>query len=253
VRAVIGAMIAGTQFSGTEEDVEYCIDQGLIKKTPTGIIISNKIYKEVIPRVLTSLPQLDTQLQQISPPFYVDKSGKLDMEKLLASWKAFYLQNIRIWDPPTPEPKPKLKSTQKPTPKPEPKSEFFREAAVHLLLFAFLQRVINGGGTLDREYAINRDECDIVLKKPYNNGTFATGPIQEEAIELKVWRKSNKTILDTFVKKGIDQLVNKYCKPLQITCGYLLVVDQHTDAPLASRMREETVEKDGCTVYIYYL
>jgi hypothetical protein len=185
----------------------------------------------VIPRVLTNIPKLDIHLLKFSPPFYLDADGKLNMSKLMTSWKEFYLKNIEFW-----------------TNRGE-----FEEAGVHLLLFAFLQRVVNGGGIIDREYALGKKECDIHLRKPYKNGTFASGPIQNEAIELKVYRKSNKSALNTFVTKATEQLVNNYCKRPQITHGYLLVVDQHSDAPLASRMREETVEKDGCTVYIYYL
>ncbi|BAZ12423.1 hypothetical protein NIES4071_42540 [Calothrix sp. NIES-4071] len=43
---------------------------------------------------------------------------------------------------------------------------------------AFLHRVVNGGGTLEREYAIGSDRMDLCLK--YGNITLG--------IELKVWR-----------------------------------------------------------------
>jgi hypothetical protein len=47
----------------------------------------------------------------------------------------------------------------------------YPEIAPHLVLMAFLHRVINGstssptgGGTLEREYAIGRDQMDLCLR-----------------------------------------------------------------------------------------
>jgi len=113
--------------------------------------------------------------------------------------------------------------------------------------------VVNGGGLIEREYALGKKECDILLRKPYGKGTFATRPVQKEAIETKVHRVSDSSALGTFITKAADQLVNNYCKRLQINQGYLLVVDQHKEGPLAGRMSEETRVVDGCTVYIYYM
>ena len=39
----------------------------------------------------------------------------------------------------------------------------YTEAFPHLLLMAFLQRVINGGGTIDREYAAGRGRTDLTV------------------------------------------------------------------------------------------
>ncbi len=44
---------------------------------------------------------------------------------------------------------------------------------------AFLHRVVNGGGTLEREYAIGSDRMDLCLRY----GSITLG------IELKVWRE----------------------------------------------------------------
>lgn len=229
VRAVIEPMIAGMESKASPKDLEYCEDLGLIKKTKTGYTIANQIYREVIPRVLTNYPELNIRLLAIDPPFYLDKRGRLDMEKLLKRWKEFYSENIEFWTNIT----------------------LYKEDAYHLLLFAFLQRVINGGGMIDREYALGKKECDILLRKPYDGGTFATGPVQREAIETKVHRESDSSNIDTFIAKGVEQLVHNYCKRLQIGVGYLLVVDQHRKDPLAARMSEDIKVVDGCTVHVY--
>ena len=54
----------------------------------------------------------------------------------------------------------------------------YHEIAPHLVLMAFLHRVVNGGGTLEREYAIGSGRMDLCLRY----GVVTLG------IELKVWR-----------------------------------------------------------------
>ncbi|MBA4450342.1 ATP-binding protein, partial [Cylindrospermopsis raciborskii CS-506_D] len=44
------------------------------------------------------------------------------------------------------------------------KSAPYHEIAPHLVLMAFLHRVVNGGGTLEREYAIGSGRMDICLR-----------------------------------------------------------------------------------------
>ena len=71
----------------------------------------------------------------------------------------------------------------------------YHEIAPHLVLMAFLHRVVNGGGTLEREYAI---------------GTRADGPVPALrratavtlGIELKVWREGE----DDPLEEGLAQL-----------------------------------------------
>ncbi len=57
---------------------------------------------------------------------------------------------------------------------------------------AFLHRVVNGGGTLEREYALKSDRMDLCLR--YKNVTLG--------IELKVWREKTKDP----EAKGLEQL-----------------------------------------------
>jgi hypothetical protein len=57
---------------------------------------------------------------------------------------------------------------------------------------AFLHRVINGGGTLEREYAIGSDRMDLCLR--YKDVMLG--------IELKVWREQKRDPQT----EGIEQL-----------------------------------------------
>ena len=67
------------------------------------------------------------------------------------------------------------------------RQEGYHEAACQIILMAFLHRLVNGGGQLDREYAAGTKRLDVLVRWPY------TGPegerlMQREAMELKVWR-----------------------------------------------------------------
>ena len=66
---------------------------------------------------------------------------------------------------------------------------------------AFLHRVVNGGGTLEREYAIGSGKMDICLR--YGELTLA--------MELKVWRDGRPDPL----KEGLPQL-DKYLSGLSL-------------------------------------
>ena len=43
-------------------------------------------------------------------------------------------------------------------------SAAYHEIAPHIVLMAFLHRVVNGGGMLEREYAIGSDRMDLCLR-----------------------------------------------------------------------------------------
>ncbi len=57
VRNIILPMISGRELKPDKDDKQYCIDLGLIKNTNRGLVISNKIYQEIIPRELTKSRQ----------------------------------------------------------------------------------------------------------------------------------------------------------------------------------------------------
>jgi hypothetical protein len=139
-------MIAGTELNASAADMNYCCDIGLVKKDPAGnYVISNLLYQEVIPRELLNIPKLNTALSQLHPLAFLDNDGKIRMDFLMEKWIQFYLENIESWT----------------------EIQDYKEAGVHLLLFAFLQRIVNGGGRLHREYALGKKECDIIIEKPY--------------------------------------------------------------------------------------
>jgi AAA-like domain len=159
------------------DDIQYVIDLGLIAKNEAkNLDISNEIYKEVIPRELTWSTQSTMAQPQI---WYLRPDGSLDLEKLLTAFQ-----------------------------------EFFREHS-QLLLQAFLQRIVNGGGTIDREYGLGRRRTDLYLEFKYPEG------LQKFVLELKVLRKT----LEQTLAEGLQQTAD-YMDKCGAAEGHLILFDR---------------------------
>jgi type II secretory pathway predicted ATPase ExeA len=202
VKAIIQPILAGQSMGETSnDDRQYLIDLGLLKRDPAGgMTIANSIYREVLPRVLAQGPQ--DSLPHIIPT-WLNPDSSLNTQALLEAFLSFWRQHGE----------PLLNSAS------------YHEIAPHLVLMAFLHRVINGGGTLEREYAIGRDRMDLCLRY----GTTTLG------IELKVWRdqKSDPKIA------GLEQL-DSYLARLGLDGGWLVIFDRRTNAaPIEERLITE--------------
>jgi hypothetical protein len=161
---------------------------GLIKLEDRVLKPANPIYAEVIIRTLTYNSQV-----HIQPEYeykWVTPDKKINMSGLLKDFQAFWRENSDIWQ-----------------------SKYqYKEAAPHLILQAFLQRVINGGGEILREYAYGRKRMDLCLK--FNN--------QKYPIELKL-NYGAKTRTD-----GLQQL-SEYMDGLNEKEGWLVIFDKAPD------------------------
>jgi type II secretory pathway predicted ATPase ExeA len=214
VKDIIEPMLAGLALGDTpSDDRQYLIDLGLLRRDPAGgLTIANPIYREVIPRVLTQGTQ--DSLPHISPTWLTGE-GELNTDALLQAFLAFWLQHGE----------PLLGSAA------------YHEIAPHLVLMAFLHRVVNGGGSLEREYAIGRDRMDLCLKY----GLVTLG------IELKVWRDKRGDPLSD----GLEQL-DSYLARIGVDSGWLLVFDRRKNAsPIEERLStqiEITENKRSITV-----
>jgi hypothetical protein len=168
VRRVIGPILAGSQEAVKilSDDVDYAVDLGLVKKD-REIRIANRIYQEVIPRELTYSTQL-TINQEAS--WYMNEDGSLEMGKLLTAFQDFFRNHFESWVD----------------------GFDYNEAGPQLLLQAFLQRIVNHGGRVEREYGLGRQRTDLLAIWPYKKG------IQKAVIELKLQYGS----LETTIEKG---------------------------------------------------
>ncbi|MBK1646152.1 hypothetical protein CKO25_16165 [Thiocapsa imhoffii] len=193
VRRVIEPMLAGTALGEvTEDDRQYLVDLGLLRRdVEGGLVIANPIYREVLPRALASGPQ--DSLPRIAPT-WLNSDGSLNTDRLLDAFLAFWRQHGE----------PLLRSAP------------YHEIAPHLVLMAFLHRVINGGGTLEREYAIGMGRMDLCLRY----GMVTLG------MELKVWREGAPDPLG----EGLEQL-DAYLAGLGLETGWLVIFDRRAAQP----------------------
>ena len=206
VRQIIEPMLAGQSLGDvSSDDRRFVIDLGLVRRDPErGLVIANPIYQEIIPRVLAggaadSLPFLR--------PTWLTAGGKLDPTRLLEAFLAFWRQHGQ----------PLLRSAP------------YHEVAPHLVMMAFLHRVANAGGTLEREYAIGSGRMDLLLR--YKEVRLA--------IELKTWRPGEQDPL----AQGLAQL-DGYLAGLGLETGWLVIFDQHPGLPPIS---ERTSAAEGVT------
>jgi hypothetical protein len=106
----------------------------------------------------------------------------------------------------------------------------YREAAPQLIIMAFLHRIINGGGYIDREYGVGRGRVDLLVRQPYT-GPDGARAWQREALELKVWREHQPDPLE----QGLAQL-DGYLDRLELDTGVLVIFDTRPDTvPITDR------------------
>jgi hypothetical protein len=210
VRRVIQPLLSGEMGPVDEvfnDDVSYVVDLGLVKSKP--LRVANPIYMEVIARVLS-----DPAQESIThdPRTFVRADGRFDMSALLQEFSEFWIENgshmahgVR-----------------------------YHESAAQLILMAFLQRVVNGGGIVTREYGIGRRRIDLLVNWPWVDAQ-GKKQLQREAIELKVWRDGRKDPLS----EGLKQ-IDAYLTCLGLEEGVLVLFDQRKEAaPVEDRTREE--------------
>jgi hypothetical protein len=204
IQAIIEPMLAGLELGNIpNDDIQFVIDLGLCKMHPYGgLTIANPIYREVLPRVLTVTPM--ASLPMIAPT-WLTPEGELNLAALLTAFIKFWRQQVE----------PLLGSTG------------YHEIAPHIVLMAFLHRVVNGGGVLEREYAIGSDRMDLCLS--YKDVILG--------IELKVWRDKKRDPQ----ADGIEQL-ESYLGRLGLDFGWLFIFDRRKNAlPMEERLSTEVV------------
>jgi hypothetical protein len=197
-------MLAGLSLDNVpQDDIRFVQDLGLCGMDSAGrLVIANPIYREVIPRVLAYTPQ--ATLPHIAPS-WLTPEGTMDVDKLLEAFLAFWRQHGETLLTSAP----------------------YHEIAPHLVLMAFLHRVVNAGGTIEREYAIGKRSMDICMR--YGEITLA--------IEVKTWRERDKKADP--VPEGLKQL-DAYLSGLGLETGWLVIFDQRSGLPdIAERTTTE--------------
>ena len=214
VARVIEAILVGEDESSkpdiVKDDKQYLIDLGLIREGTYGLEIANPIYREVIPRELTDYRQ--GMLGQ-NPAWYIKKDGKLDIKKVIDAYIEFYKEHSELVT----------------------KRKTYTEAAHHLLFMAWLQRIVNSGGTISREYAAGLGRLDLCID--FSGERFA--------FELRL--SSAKAL-----ERGRRQLAD-YLGRLSLKGGWLIIFSRGEVKDWDGVGRRESISEGGKKIEVIYL
>ena len=214
VRSVIEPLLSGADRPNfAPDDYDYVRDLGLIAPAD-DLRIANPIYAEVIPRELTFATQKGLRQQAA---WYVNADGGLESGKLLEAFQQFFREHAEFWL----------------------ERYAYKEAGPHLLLQAFLQRVLNGGGRIVREYGLGRQRVDLLLQWPRPPGE------QRIVIECKVRRGR----LDETLEEGLPQMAG-YMDRCGAGAGHLVIFDRD-EKPWEEKVFRRTEEFDGKRIEVW--
>ena len=208
VRRVVEPILAGASVSAwSAEDVAYVHDLGLVAFDGDGTPrIANPIYAEVVPRHLNHAVQMGLPQRMA---WYVDADGGLDVDGLIAAFQTFFREHSEHW---------------------VQRFEQYHEAGPQLLLQAYLQRIVNGGGRLEREYALGRGRVDLLIL--WRQG----GRTRKFVVECKVLHKD----AERTIAEGLAQ-TRGYMDRCGAEAGHLIVFDRAPDRTWEEKLfRRET-------------
>ncbi len=196
VRRVVEPILAGTSESAwSTEDVAYIHDLGLVALDADGTPrIANPIYAEVVPRHLNHAVQMGLPHRMA---WFVDAQGGLDVPGLIEAFQTFFREHSEHW---------------------VQRFDQYHEAGPQLLLQAYLQRVVNGGGRIEREYALGSGRVDLLIL--WSQG----GRTRRFVIECKVLHKDPERTID----EGLAQ-TRGYIDRCGAESGHLIVFDRAPD------------------------
>ena len=210
VRAVIEPIMVGKgDFDQAfNDDFLYAKNLGLVTDARGRIEIANPIYQEIIPRILSYPIQMAIPDE---PAWFVAEDGTLDIMQLIDGFIRFWRRNGEVL----------LRGMP------------YHEAAPHLVFMAYLQRIINSGGSIEREFAIGTGRADLMID-------FKG---RQDVIELKLLRGSYTR------PEGVEQ-VARYATRLCRDRGYLVIFNPADDRPWEERGQLATEICNGIEVIV---
>jgi hypothetical protein len=210
VRRILEPMFRGERPESDilDDDIAYALGLGIVRLHQGALEIANPIYREVIPRALTFAQQVTIGNK---PAWYVRKDGSLDMPKLMADWQAFWRRDGHL----------------------AAEGFSYRESGPHLMLMAFLQRIINGGGRIEREYGLGRRALDLIVH----------WRDERHAIEVKL-RRDTETEAE-----ALDQL-GGYLDRAGLNEGWLVLFDLRKGPTWEEKLFLREVTREGKRIHV---
>ena len=219
VRRVVEPILTGAdQQEWSTEDIAYVHDLGLAARDADGPLrIANPIYAEVVPRYLNYAVQAGLTQETA---WYVGADGALDVPGLIAAFQAFFREHSEHW---------------------VQRFEQYHEAGPQLLLQAHLQRVVNGDGRIEREYALGRGRTDLLIVWPQD------GRERRYVVECKVRRGD----LERTIAEGVVQ-TRAYVDRCAAEAGHLIVFDRSAERTWEQKIfRREAPPGNGASVTVW--
>jgi hypothetical protein len=219
IRSVIEPILTGEPDSDLAEGEAFrlCKDLGLVALEDGTPVIANPIYREVIARHLT----YGQQLAIAKPNWQWEKpDGSLDMDKMMQEFQKFWRRHSDRWE----------------------EKSAYTEAFPHLLLMAFLQRVLNGGGRIERDCAAGSGRMDLGIE--YNHHWYI--------IEIKLVRDHDSP--QTVREEGLEQIReyrDKFSPSLlgktgeELVPAYLVIFDRRSKTKEKNWDERIAWEQDG--------
>ena len=219
VRRVIGPVLSGSTAAEPirPDDLQYVRDLGLVARD-APVRVANPIYQEVIPRDLTWTTQ---EFLPHDPAWYVDADGNLNLDRLLTEFQRFFREHSEHW----------IERFQ------------YREAGPQLLLQAFLQRIVNSGGRVEREYGLGRMRTDLLIIWPAGAPPERT---RRMVIECKLLRGS----LEETIRTGLEQ-TRAYMDRCGAAEGHLVIFDRTEGKPWRDKLFRRERTDGGAPVTVW--
>jgi len=210
VRRLVEPLILGddSELTANDEDWRFVTDLGLLRVDRGALVPANPMYAEIIGRYLSHGEQ-DRMIRSVPETPWVKDDG-LDMAGLMAAFQRFWRENSGA----------------------DRDIMGYREAVPHLVLMAFLQRVTNGGGHINREMALGQGRLDLCVE--FRGGRYA--------IEVK-------TSSNFKGEKSYEQCA-KYLDDLGLSEGWMPIFDKSKDKSWDEKIytRDETF--NGKTIHV---
>ena len=213
VRRVVEPVMIGEDIAADElnDDIKLVLDMGLLRSENGALVPANPMYSEIIGRYLSFNTQ--ERMKRVVPETPWVRDDGLDMQGLLLAFQDFWRENAEM-----------------------NKAPFeYNEAYPHIVLQAFLQRVINGGGQIIREMALGKGALDLGV-------LFRGGKYPVEVKLLYNYRKSPE--------KAYAQTL-RYVDHLGQSEGWLVVFDPQF-GDWDAKLRHEDVVRGGKTVHVFF-
>jgi hypothetical protein len=219
VQRVLEPLLAGENWRSdpSEDDIQYVLDLGLLRRDETrALVVANGIYREILPRQLSSVMQ-DKLANAFPSAPHIEKDGSLNMAKLLTAFQRFFRENSESW----------LERFD------------YKEAGFQLLLQAFLQRIVNGGGQIDREYAFGRRRVDLLARWRYPQGAERKNQTEQRIVlELKTIREGSHGI-ESVLSEGLEQTAS-YADLSDASEAHLIICDERPARPWDEKIYERS-------------